>query len=205
MSVIENISNSEYSEVISNDNIKTIEEDSTDEEVIEYNIDDIIENDISEEHNIEDVVETETVKDETETVKDVVETETVEDVVETDIVEDVVETETTKDVVEIVNDIVEDVVETVNDFVEEDNEDDIYIITVNNIPYFYEKDLEAAEETVRKVAQIYCDNTNSYEIEYDEDEEELKVVQKVKLLFFTITTEKYGLKIVKVQKFDTCN
>ena len=83
----------------------------------------------------------------------------------------------------------------------EDHFEELFVITVNDIPYFYEKNLEKAQEDLKRIGEIYTD-LNSLTMEYDEEEGELKVVEKTNFLFFTITTERYNLKIHKVEKFN---
>ena len=192
MSVNQDNNNSESSEVISNDNTNefntnNVETSSTEEEPIDYNIDDVEESKEIEKNTNEPVEDYLTeVKQETESPKEII----------SEIIEEVVEiiTETIEQVENLDNSPNE--IENTKHDVEE-----LYVITVNDIPYFYEKDLEKAQEDLKRIGEIYTD-LNSLTMEYDEEEGELNVVEKTNFLFFTITTEKYNLKIHKVKSLD---
>lgn len=102
---------------------------------------------------------------------------------------------------------IENVIKNQELFEEElENNDDMYIISVNGVPYFYEKDLELARMQLQQIAKIYCEENSFHLQDQNEDseydcEDELNVGQKVNLFLFSVTYERYNIKIDKVQKF----
>lgn len=182
MSVNQNNSNSESSEVILTDNINDFEQkddSSTEEEPIDYNIDEVAE-------TLEEVNQTST--------------ESSQEIVTEEVVVTPVEQETNEVLEEVVTEKPESVIETTEVNNTQEDDDELYVITINNVPYFYEKDLIKTQENLKRIAQIYCD-LSSLSMDYDEDEGELNIVEKTNFLFFNISTNKYRLKIHKVEKF----
>lgn len=118
-----------------------------------------------------------------------------EDIIEDDIeeIDDVVEFERNSD-------DIDDVVEFERNTEEIEN-DDVYVISINGIPYFYEKDLTKARIQMQIIGKIYCENNTSYKLEDGDDIDELFVIQSVDMIILELKLEKFKIKIDKVEKF----
>ena len=85
-------------------------------------------------------------------------------------------------------------------------DDEMYIISINGVPYFYEDSLQDARNTLRNIAEIICKDCNAhaesdYSVKLGRDDDEVSVVQSVDLLLFSLDHERYAIKVDMVKRF----
>lgn len=80
--------------------------------------------------------------------------------------------------------------------VTEDDENIIYVITVNGVPQFSTNKFEIAQQKIDKTAKLYNLNYKGY-IDYL-DESEIEIVRSCSFLFFTYNITVSHIKIHKV-------
>lgn len=96
-----------------------------------------------------------------------------------------------------------------NDIDPEFQEGDIYVISINNCPYFYENTLKDARNQLWNISKrlssqhentYYNDDSINMLIDF-KDKDNINLLNNYNLWFFTLNSIKYELKIDKVKKY----
>jgi len=104
----------------------------------------------------------------------------------------------------------EDIDEDIEDDIEDDDINNLYIISLNNVPYFYESELKIAQKKMLYMARVLnyknnIDYNDSYIREYYSHPSRtntIDVIRKYSCFFFSFDAVLHSLKIDVVKPYD---